>query len=138
MEIKEQLETINKVSRTELSEALGISRQALHQRIKKQVYIDEMYDVAIDILNNVEYNHEKTKEESLKEENKYLKNIILELRNDRDKLEAENKKLKEEIKGNLEYKELKQSYEQLKQRYYHQNDESIMLKASKPIQRKCM
>lgn len=138
MEIKEQLETINKVSRTELSEALGISRQALHKRIKKQVYIDEMYRVAMDILNNVEYDCEKTKEESLKEENKYLKNIILELRIDINELEEENKRMKEEIKGNTEYRELKQNYEQLKQRYYHQNDELIMLKAGKPIQRKCM
>lgn len=130
MGIKEQLEAINNVPRIKLARRLGINRQALYNWLQSEKNIEKIYDAATRID---EYIPDDDKEEI-----KYLRGIILELRNTNSKLIRENKQLQQELTNTIEYKELKQKYEQLKQRYYLQNDELKMLKAGKPIQRECM
>lgn len=137
MEIKEQLETINKVPISDIAKILGITRQAVHQRIKKQTRIDELYQASLCILNGVQ-TQKNEMNNKLKEENISLKKTILELKNKNSVLNKETKLLKQELSEHKKYDELKQKYIELLHRYNALSDIKLLEKAGKPIQRKCI
>jgi hypothetical protein len=124
MEIKEQLEIINSIPKTELSAALGISRQALYQKIRSG-NIEEIYKAALKIKKGQEDVIEHQRQETLK-----LKENISNLE---FILEEKNKELAI-YKNQEKYKELKESYNELlkkyvnlRSRYIKQNDELTQL-----------
>lgn len=126
MEIKEQLDIINSVPKTELSAALGMSRQTLYQRIRTG-NIEEMYNVALKIKKGQENVLENQRKEILKLKENISKLEFL--------LEEKNKQLII-YKNQEKYKELKESYDELQKkylnlraRYTNQNNELVLLKA---------
>ena len=125
MDFKEQLDVINSVPKPELSAALGISRQALYQKIRTG-NIDEIYKVALKIKKGQEDVIEHQRQEILK-----LKENISNLE---FLLEEKNKELAI-YKNQDKYKELKESYNELqtkylnlRARYINQNDELLRTK----------
>ena len=132
MEIKEQLEVIKKVGTTKLSRYLGISRQAISQRIQKGVYIDEMYNKALDILNNKAEITEQNKDKEIT----ILREIILNLNNTISKLEEENRILQIKASKSSAYIDLKKQYDELLKRYNKQNNELILLMLEHPKEKR--
>ena len=125
MEIKEQLDIINSVPKTELSAALGISRQAVYQKIRAG-NIDEIYKVALKIKKGQKNVIEHQKKEILKLKEKTLNlEVLLEEKNKELAIYKSQKKYKS-IKD--DYKELQKKYLKLRARYINQNDELIRLK----------
>jgi hypothetical protein len=124
MNFKEQLDIINSIPKTELSAVLGISRQALYQKIRSG-NIEEIYKAALKIKKGQEDVIEHQRQETLK-----LKENISNLE---FILEEKNKELAI-YKNQEKYKELKESYNELlkkyvnlRSRYIKQNDELTQL-----------
>ena len=124
--MKEQLDVINSVPKTELASALNISRQMLYIKIKNKIDIDKIYKVALEIK---KFSIETI--ESYKKEIIELKKEIIQLEN---KLEKKNREIAE-YKKKTNYKELKEAldtlqrkYLNLRARYTTQNDELCRLK----------
>ena len=125
MDFKEQLEIINSIPKTELSAVLGISRQALYQKIRSG-NIEEIYKEAVKIKKGQTNIIECQEKEILK-----LKENISNLE---FLLEEKNKELVI-YKNQEKYKELKESYDELqtkylnlRARYINQNDELLRTK----------
>ena len=125
MEIKEQLDIINSIPKTELSAALGISRQALYQKIRAG-NIDEIYKVALKIKKGQEDVIEHQKQEILKlKENISNLEFLLEEKN-KEIMANKNQDKYNELKEN--YEELQAKYLNLRARYINQNDELLRTK----------
>ena len=125
MEIKEQLEIINSIPKTELSAVLGISRQALYQKIKSG-NIEEIYKTALKIKKDQEDVIEYQRQEIWKLK-KNISNLefLLEDKNKELAIYKNQEKYKE-LKEN--YKELQKKYLNLRARYINQNDELLRAK----------
>ena len=124
--MKEQLDVINSVPKTELASALNISRQMLYIKIKNKIDIDKIYEAALEIK---KFSIETI--ESYKKEIIELKKEIIQLEN---KLEKKNREIAE-YKKKTNYKELKEALDTLQRKYLNlrvrytlQNDELIRLK----------
>ena len=133
---KEQLEVIKKAKYSKVANALGVHRQTIYNYLKENKNIDIIYQTAENILNG------KTiipliEIEQLKEEVVSLKEKIKKLTNDNSKKEEEIEKLKQEITECKKYKELKEKYTDLLHRYDDLSNYILLVKAGKPIQRKC-
>jgi hypothetical protein len=125
MNFKEQLEIINSISKTELSAALGISRQALYQKIRSG-NIDEIYKVALKIKKGQEDVIEHQRQETLKlKENISNLEFLLEEKN-KELVIYKNQVKYKELKEN--YNELQKKYLNLRARYINQNDELLRAK----------
>ena len=133
MNIEEKLEVINKVQKTKIAKYLGVSRQAITNRINEKRCIDEMYQVANSILNGIK---KENIEEKMKIEINMLKNVIAEKNNEISQLKKENLKLIQ-LKESNKYNELKRKYIDLMHRYNSLSDYKLLQKAGKPLQRKC-
>lgn len=125
MEIKEQLEIINSISKTELSAVLGISRQALYQKLRSG-NIEEIYKTALKIKKGKEDVIEHQRQEILKlKENISNLEFLLEEKN-KEIMANKNQDKYKEIKEN--YDELQTKYLNLRARYINQNDELLRTK----------
>ena len=125
MEIKEQLDIINSIPKTELSAALGISRQALYQKIRSG-NIDEIYKVALKIKKGQEDVIEHQRQEILKlKENISNLEFLIEEKN-KEIMANKNQDKYNELKEN--YEELQTKYLNLRARYINQNDELLRAK----------
>ena len=125
MEIKEQLDIINSIPKTELSAALGISRQALYNKLRAR-NIDEIYKAAIKIKKGQTNIMECQEKEILKlKENISNLEFLLEEKNKELAIYKNQEKYKE-LKEN--YDELLKKYLNLRARYINQNDELLRTK----------
>ena len=123
--MKEQLEIINSIPKTELSAVLGISRQALYQKIRSG-NIDEIYKVALKIKKGQEDVIEHQRQEILKlKENISNLEFLLEEKN-KELVIYKNQEKYKELKEN--YNELQKKYVNLRSRYIKQNDELLKLR----------
>lgn len=125
MNFKEQLEIINSIPKTELSAVLGISRQALYQKIRFG-NIDEIYKTALKIKKGQEDVIEHQRKEILKlKENISNLEFLIEEKNKELAIYKNQEKYKE-LKEN--YNELQTKYLNLRARYINQNDELLRTK----------
>lgn len=134
MRIKEQLQIIKIIGITRLSKEIGVSRQTISNWIKENKNIDDMYNIALNILQR------KSKKELIekrKEEVKELENIILKLNSTIKEKDNEILNLKKKINEKNKYSELKEKYIELLHRYTALSDYKLLKKAGKPIKRKC-
>lgn len=125
MEIKEQLEIINSIPKTELSSALGISRQALYQKIRTG-NIDEIYKTALKIKKGQEDVIEHQRREIWKLKKNILNLEFLIEEKNKELIIYKNQEKYKELKEN--YKELQKKYLNLRARYTNQNDELLRTK----------
>jgi ABC-type phosphate transport system auxiliary subunit len=125
MEIKEQLDIINSIPKTELSAALGISRQALYQKLRSG-NIEEIYKEAVKIKKGQTNIIECQEKEILRlKENISNLEFLLEEKNKELAIYKNQEKYKE-LKEN--YNELQKKYLNLRARYINQNDELLRTK----------
>lgn len=125
MDFKEQLEIINSISKTELSAALGISRQALYNKLRTG-NIDEIYKVALKIKKGQTNIIECQEKEILKlKENISNLEFLLEEKN-KELVTYKNQEKYKELKEN--YNDLQKKYLNLRARYINQNDELLRAK----------
>ena len=125
MNFKEQLEIINSIPKTELSAALGISRQALYNKLRAG-NIEEVYKEAVKIKKGQTNIIECQEKEILKlKENISNLEFLLEEKNKELAIYKNQEKYKE-LKEN--YNELQTKYLNLRARYINQNDELLRTK----------
>lgn len=125
MNFKEQLEIINSISKTELSAALGISRQALYNKLRAG-NIEEIYKAAIKIKKGQTNIIECQEKEILKlKENISNLEFLIDEKNKELAIYKNQEKYKE-LKEN--YDELLKKYLNLRARYTNQNDELLRTK----------
>jgi poly(A) polymerase Pap1 len=125
MNFKEQLDIINSIPKTELSASLGISRQALYQKIRSG-NIEEIYKAALKIKKGQEDVIEHQRQETLKlKENISNLELLLEEKN-KELVIYKNQEKYKELKEN--YNELQTKYLNLRARYINQNDELLKLR----------
>jgi hypothetical protein len=125
MNFKEQLDIINSIPKTELSAALGISRQALYQKIRSG-NIEEIYKEAVKIKKGQTNIIECQEKEILRlKENISNLEFLLEEKNKELAIYKNQEKYKE-LKEN--YDELLKKYLNLRARYINQNDELLRAK----------
>ena len=125
MEIKEQLEIINSIPKTELSAVLGISRQALYNKLRAG-NIDEIYKVALKIKKGQEDVIEHQRQEILKSKGNISSLELLLKEKNKELVIYKNQEKYKEIKEN--YNELQKKYLNLRARYINQNDELLRTK----------
>ena len=132
--MNEKMQLINSVSRVEIANILGFSRQTLYNKIKKND-IEEIYEVALAIKNkNDDFIKKSNNIKLLNIELINKNNELLNKNNEINLLKEEIKRLKEKI-NNTEIKNIKKeldtvklNYNGLLKRYNNQNKELIMLK----------
>ena len=125
MEIKEQLEIINSIPKTELSAVLGISRQALYNKLRAG-NIDEIYKVALKIKKGQEDVIEHQRQEILKSKGNISSLELLLKEKNKELVIYKNQEKYKELKEN--YNELQKKYLNLRARYINQNDELLRTK----------